>query len=272
MRDDESAAYKTVRGLSRGLLLLKLLNKFDSGATPDLLAEFSGLHRTTVTVRRLLETLQEEGFVRRSRSDDSFRLTINVRQLSDGFRDEHWISALATPLLGELLREVQWPTDITTLDVDAMVVRETTHRFSRLSFHRAMVGRRLPLLLTASGLTWLAFAPDAERDAIVSMLAARPEAEYQLAREPERLAAILARTRQNGYGENFRSWRQEEKIASIAVPVCSQQRVIGCLNLVYIASAMTIEQAAQKHLPALQRVARQIEARMEDEEVWYEMP
>ncbi|PLO55013.1 transcriptional regulator, partial [Klebsiella pneumoniae] len=27
-----------------------------------------------------------------------------------------------------------------------------------------------------------------------------------------------------------------------------------------------------KHLPALQRVARQIEARMEDEEVWYEMP
>ena len=33
-----------------------------------------------------------------------------------------------------------------------------------------------------------------------------------------------------------------------------------------------IEQAAQKHLPALQRVARQIEARMEDEEVWYEMP
>ncbi len=114
MRDDESAAYKTVRGLSRGLLLLKLLNKFDGGATPGLLAEFSGLHRTTV--RRLLETLQEEGFVRRSRSDDSFRLTINVRQLSDGFRDEHWISALATPLLGELLREVQWPTDITTLD------------------------------------------------------------------------------------------------------------------------------------------------------------
>jgi IclR family mhp operon transcriptional activator len=49
------------------------------------------------------------------------------------------------------LREVLWPTDISTLDVDAMVVRETTHRFSRLSFHRAMVGRRLPLLLTASG-------------------------------------------------------------------------------------------------------------------------
>ncbi|KDM00859.1 hypothetical protein AE02_04327 [Klebsiella variicola] len=39
-----------------------------------------------------------------------------------------------------------------------------------------------------------------------------------------------------------------------------------------MASAMTIEQAAQKHLSALQRVASQIEARMEEEEVWYEMP
>jgi IclR family mhp operon transcriptional activator len=104
MNENASADYKTVRGLSRGLLLLNLLNKFDGGATVGTLAEFSGLHRTTV--RRLLETLQDEGYVRRSRSDDSFRLTIKVRQLSEGFRDEHWISALATPLLGELLREV----------------------------------------------------------------------------------------------------------------------------------------------------------------------
>ncbi|VFS75299.1 YiaKLMNOPQRS operon repressor [Kluyvera cryocrescens] len=188
MNSGDGTDYKTVRGLTRGLLLLNLLNKFDGGASTATLAEFSGLHRTTV--RRLLETLQEEGYVRRSLSDDSFRLTLKVRQLSEGFRDEHWISALATPLLGELLREVIWPTDLTTLDVDAMVVRETTHRFSRLSFHRSMVGRRLPLLLTASGLTWLAFSPDSERQPIIDMLAGRPEEEYQLAREPEKLHAI----------------------------------------------------------------------------------
>lgn len=163
-----------------------------------------------------------------------------------------------------------WPTDISTLDVDAMVVRETTHRFSRLSFHRAMVGRRLPLLLTASGLTWLAFAPDHERQAMIEILAARPEEEYQLAREPEKLAAILERTRRQGYGENFRGWQQEEKIASIAVPIRSQQRVIGCLNLVYMAKAMSLEQAAQKYLAPLQKVAAQIESRMTEEAVFYE--
>ena len=114
MQNNEQTEYKTVRGLTRGLMLLNMLNKLDGGASVGLLAELSGLHRTTV--RRLLETLQEEGYVRRSPSDDSFRLTIKVRQLSEGFRDEQWISALAAPLLGDLLREVVWPTDVSTLD------------------------------------------------------------------------------------------------------------------------------------------------------------
>lgn len=188
MQNNEQTEYKTVRGLTRGLMLLNMLNKLDGGASVGLLAELSGLHRTTV--RRLLETLLEEGYVRRSTSDDSFRLTIKVRQLSEGFRDEQWISALAAPLLGDLLREVVWPTDVSTLDVDAMVVRETTHRFSRLSFHRAMVGRRLPLK-TASGLTWLAFCPEQERKELIEMLASRPGDDYQLAREPLKLEAIL---------------------------------------------------------------------------------
>ncbi len=39
-------------------MLLNMLNKLDGGASVGLLAELSGLHRTTV--RRLLETLQEE--------------------------------------------------------------------------------------------------------------------------------------------------------------------------------------------------------------------
>lgn len=33
---------------------------------------------------------------------------------------------------------------------------------------------------------------------------------------------------------------------------------------------MTIDQAAQKHLASLQKVARQIEERMSDEEVFYQ--
>lgn len=254
------AEYKTVRGLTRGLQLLNALNRIDGGAGAARLAELTGLHRTTV--RRLLETLRDEGYVRRSESDDSFRLSLKVRELSEGFRDEQWISETAAPLLAELLQEVVWPTDLCTLDVDAMVVRETTHRFSRLSAHRSMVGRRLPMLQTATGLAYLAFCPDAEREQIVALLAGRDGAETALARQPQALDTELRRVRLKGYGENYQNWNQEEKIASIAVPVRSGERLIACLNLVYAAKAMPIERAAQRYFAALRRTADRIGAEL----------
>jgi IclR family mhp operon transcriptional activator len=90
MSNTRDTEYKTVPGLTRGLQILNALNREDGGASPTSLAELTGLHRTTV--RRLLETLQDEGYVRRGESDDSFRLSMKVRELSEGFRDEQWIS------------------------------------------------------------------------------------------------------------------------------------------------------------------------------------
>ncbi len=84
--------------------------------------------------------------------------------------------------------------------------------------------------------------------------------------EPLKLQAILARARKEGYGQNYRGWDQEEKIAYRRT-AAHEQRVIGCLNMVYMASAMTIEQAAEKHLPALQRVAKQIEEGVESQAI-----
>lgn len=258
MQPSRTASYKTVRGLTRGLAILNALNRELIGATPSRLSETTGIHRTTV--RRLLETLQSEGYVRRSPSDDSYRLTLKVRELSEGFRDDHWISAIAAPLLGELLNEVVWPTDLTTLDVDAMIVRETTHRFSRLSFHRSMVGRRLPILETASGLAYLAFCPETEREELLELLAHQQGREGEIARNGREVERLILRTHRKGFGENYRDWDLEQRIASIAIPIRSGQLVLACLNLVYIADAMTIDQAAEKYLPAMKQTRKKIEA------------
>lgn len=241
----------------RGLHLLHELNRYNGGASSAELAQRCGLHRTTV--RRILETLRAEGYVRRSESDDSFRLTLKVRELSEGFQDDQWISALAAPLLGELLQEVVWPTDICTLDVDAMVIRETTHRFSRLSFHRSMVGQRLPLLVTATGRTYLSFCPDAERRALLELLANRDDEYSKLARDPQYIEQIILRTRHNDYGDNFLAWDKEQRIAAIALPIRHGTQLLGCLNLIYIAKAMRIEEAARRYLPAMRRVVGAIE-------------
>ena len=174
MTQEKETEYKAVRGLIRGLALINTLSHSGGELSINQLSQQSGLHRTTV--RRLLETLQQEGYIQRNSSDSSlYQLTLRVRELSEGFRDEQWISALAAPLLGNLLQKVLWPTDLCTLDGDAMLIRETTHKFSRLSFHSAMVGRRLPMLHTSVGRAYLAFCPDEERENILNLLAARED-------------------------------------------------------------------------------------------------
>lgn len=260
MEPKPTASYKTVRGLTRGLALMNALNRELMGATPSQLSAMTGIHRTTV--RRLLETLQSEGYVRRSPSDDTYRLTMRVRELSEGFRDEHWISAVAAPLLGKLLNEVLWPTDLGTLDVDAMIIRETTHRFSRLSFHRSMVGRRLPILETAMGLAYIAFCPEKERKELITLLASRNDREGEIARDSKAVNNLILRTQRKGFGENFMNWNQEERIAAIAIPIRSGEEVLACLNLVYIAEAMSIDEAAKKYLPAMKDIRDQIESRL----------
>jgi IclR family mhp operon transcriptional activator len=183
--------------------------------------------------------------------------------MSEGFRDEQRITSIAAPLLGELLQEVVWPTDLCTLDGDAMVIRETTHRFSRLSFHRSMVGRRLPLLMTATGRAYFAYCSAAEREELIELMVSRDDEQSALAADRRFIERLVEHTLARGYGENNSHWGQERKIAAIAIPVLHEERVMGCLNLVYISKAMSIEEAARRYLPALQGVVKKIQAQLQ---------
>lgn len=256
MNSGNGSKYKQVQGLMKGMNLLYALNRLNGGARIADLATLTGMHRTTV--RRLLETLIHEGYVRCSESDDSYWLERKVRDLSEGYRDEEWVSALAAPLLSELLHEVNWPTDLTTLDGDCMVIRETTHRYSRLSFHRSMVSRRLPLLFTASGRAYLAYCPDSERKELLAMLAVRGGGEGKLARDNAYINKLISETRGKGYGANYKEWTNESRFAAIALPITHRQRVYGCLGLVYMAKAMSTEVAAERYLGALEKVIAKI--------------
>jgi IclR family mhp operon transcriptional activator len=256
--------YANVRGLARGLQVLKALNSMEGGrATSQQIADLTGLHRTTV--RRLLETLMEEGYVRRSNSDDSFRLSLAVRALSDGFTDAERIATVAPPIMGRLLQRITWPSDLTTPDGDAMIIRETTHRFSPLSFHRAMVGRRLPMLLTAAGRAYFAHCSQTEQEEILELLRAGAGGEEQqgLARNDALVRALIKRVREEGYGGNNGDWTAQAKIGALAVPVFAHGVVRGSLNVVYLSRAVSLAEAERKYLPELQRAALDIGAVLE---------
>ncbi len=251
--------YANVRGLARGLQVLRALNAMENGrATSQQLSDATGLHRTTV--RRLLETLVEEGFVRRSASDDTFRLTLDVRSLSEGFTDDERIATIAPPIMGRLMQRVVWPSDLTTPDGDAMIIRETTHRFSPLSFHRNMVGRRLPMLLTAAGRAYFAACPEAEREDILELLRSGVGGEQQakLASDNTYIRNLVRQTLADGFGSNHGDWSDQRKIGAVAVAIAVHGRVLGSLNVIYLQQAITRAEATRRFVPELQEAAHEM--------------
>ena len=258
MRPRSDTDYSTVRSLVRGLDLLHALNSHNKGrASLAQLATQTGLHRTTV--RRLLETLITEGYVLRSESDDRYVLTLKVRSLAEGFKDEERVSAISGPILAELLQQVRWPSDLCTPDGGSMLIRESTHRFSALSFNRAMVGERLPILLTAAGRAYFCYCADKEREALRALLCQDP-VQSRFATDDRFIANLLEQTQARGYSSNEGDWAAERKMGAIAVPIFDAGKVIASINVIYLTRAITHAEAAARYLPALVQARQQLEA------------
>jgi IclR family mhp operon transcriptional activator len=249
--------YKEVRGLSRGLDVLRALNRLPGGigATTEL-ARACGLDRTTT--KRLLETLRAQGFVRQGEREGQYYLTFEVRRLSEGFEDEAWIAQVATPAMQASVRNLVWPCDLATAEAGFMVVRESTHRWSALSQHRAMIGERLPLLVTAAGRAYLAACGDVEREGLVELLMRRDDRWGELARDSGFVERVIAETRQRGYAYNDGEWSREASFAAVAVPLFSGSRLLAALNMVFPKAAVSTRDLEARFVPALTKLARAI--------------
>jgi IclR family mhp operon transcriptional activator len=246
--------YKQVRAIKRGLDVLVALNQ-ERNATVATLSQRTSLHRTTVY--RVLETLEQLGFVRRGLGDESFRLTRQVCTLSDGFDASERIASVASPYLDELLDEVLWPSSVATPGADAMIIRETTHGRSEWFVHDVSVGTRSPVLTTAMGRAYLAFCGAQERAEILDTIARSDAAEAPLARDERYVNRVLETTRASGYGLSFGD--TEAAFGSVALPIQTEERVVGCINVVFFTSSVPRQAAVRNFVPALQRAVAAIE-------------
>ena len=249
--------YKEVRGLSRGLDVLRALNRVPGGmGSTTELARVCGLDRTTT--KRLLETLRTQGFVRQGERDGQYTLTFEVRRLSEGFEDETWVGQVATPMMHASVRELVWPCDLGTAEAGFMVVRESTHRWSALSQHRAMIGERMPVLVTALGRAYLAACEEAEREGLLELLRRRDDWVGEQARDKTFVARLLRETLHRGYAYNDGEWIREASFAAVAVPVLAGERVLAALNLVFPKAAVSTRDLDARFVPALKRLAASI--------------
>ncbi|MFC6281681.1 MULTISPECIES: DNA-binding transcriptional regulator [Polaromonas] len=251
------AAYKEVRGLSRGLQLLRALNRAPGGiATTTELARACAMHRTTV--KRLLETLRAEGLVRHGERDGQYYLTFEVRRLSEGFEDESWVAQAATPLMHAAVKELLWPCDLTTMEAGFMVVRESTHRWSTLSQHHAMIGQKMPLFVTAAGRAYMAACSEEEFEALMKILRVRSDWIGEWARDKARIRKRVRETRRRGFAINEGEWVTEEHFGAIAVPVHSDNTLLGAINLIFPNDVVSPKDMKERFAPRLLKLAKSI--------------
>jgi IclR family mhp operon transcriptional activator len=257
MADSDATLYREVRGLSRGLAVLRALNTMPGGIGGVVeIARATGLHRTTV--KRLLETLRAEHLVHHKDDGLSYALGFEVRRLSEGYVGADWIDRVAAPAMRAHLRALSWPSDLATPDGGFMIVRESTHRVSMLSQHRATIGIRIPMLVSAMGRAWLTWCADEEREATLSLLRERTDAIGAMARDSAYVKRILRETRKRGYAVNKGEWASESSVTAIAFPIRIGEHAIGAINLVLQMNVVSEREIATRYVPLLRTLADEI--------------
>jgi IclR family mhp operon transcriptional activator len=258
------AKTETLRGLRRGLHVLEALQM-------NPILSLHGIHLATdiskPSLLRILHTLEQFGMVSRRLADGHYRISTVARSARKRDRYDR-VAEAAAPVLDRLCQRLSWPSDLFVPAGDHMERRETSRLQTPYFSHPAYltrVGQPVNWLMTGVGRAYLAFCPPPERDAIIQMLRKSDQLEDQLARDQKRLEKILADTRARGYGIRDPSFfgghygaPTDDGLAGIAVPLLDRNRVHGSINILWIRTALTIEESAARYLGDLKEAASEI--------------
>lgn len=248
----------SVRSIRRGLEVLQAISRSGSLRLMDI---SNATRLPYPTVSRIVETLVECGMIEREPSGKRYRPTALVQTLSVGYQDEHALTAIARPYIVELCKSVSWPITITTRVGNRMMVRDSTHRLTTLTFNNYAPGYTLPLLECSVGKAYLAFCEDEEREHIISSIEQLDDTADQLAslllRDDE---ILLSDIREAGYAYHAYNQYTENpgKTSSLAVPVFMEGKLAGGLGLIFFSSAMSVAEAAEKYAEQMKESAKQI--------------
>lgn len=238
-----------IRSVERAIDVLQALNRRP-------LSTLHELHRDTAlpkpSIVRVLRTLEAKGLAAKSSAYGTYQLLGQVKSLASGFHHEPQIVEVAEDLMIEFTRHEGWPLSLALFNINAMVVRACTIRFTTLSLEHAAINRRLSLLRHAMGRAYLAFSDRNEQAILLSIL----RSSQQLDSLPDTdagVARMIERVREQGYA--LRDPGVNPRSSTLAVPVFEDGRIVATLGFTWITAAMTVEQAARQYLPRLRQIS-----------------
>lgn len=241
-----------INSIARFLDVLTALNQHN-GATVSEIAKLARLPRGTA--HRIVETLRAQGYVRRDVDAGSVWLTRKVRLLSSGFERQSWIDEHAGPMITEFARRIGWDAGLTTSDGGVILNRMSTHTTGPMAINPRTKDMPVPLLATASGQAYLAFAEPDLRETLIR--ACQRQTNPLLRGTPEQVRMFRAKVetiRQRGY-----AWHDHAKYGTaVAVPFYAGVAVQGCITMHFPAGALDRVEVEKTYLPQLWALAEKI--------------
>ncbi len=207
---------------------MAVLKAFDA-LRPDMglteIARATGFDKATT--RRLLIQLSEQGMIEHDEESHRYRLGPALVRLSR-IREIHFpFLEIARPFVLALADETGETTHLSEFEggfLNSTFVADST-RANRVS---VATGVRLPLNGTASGLAWLAHAPESYVDQYLSQPLEAPT-RFTLT-DPREIRSILAETRIRGYSVGIQG--HEEGVYSTGAAIFGRDRLpIGAIAI-----------------------------------------
>lgn len=249
-----AARQENVRALVRGLEVLRYLNSVGAARAAEISTAL-GIPRPTVY--RLLRTLEEQGYVLFSSTDARARVSALAAALGDNSAVRSRLCHTAGPFLSKFTDEYSWPVDLSVYEDAHMVIQETTHGRSPLSVDNNMVGFALPMLRSSAGRAYLSTCHARECEIILDLLLSKNVLEDQPFLQKQWLDANLVEYASQGFATRGpRTFRP--KTSSLAVPIFQEERVVGCLSVIWITKAVTMADASAKYTIPLKKLAANI--------------
>ncbi len=248
-----------IRSLSRGIAILQEINRGGSLSMMEI-ARTSQVPYPTAC--RIVQTLVHEGLIEREPSRKRYRPTALVQTLAHGFQGHAALVQAARPHIVDLTRRVGWPITLSTHVGHSMVIRDSTHSLTALTFNTYYPGYAMPILECAAGLAYLAHLPHDERMGILGpmkLVGINDSHSYHIIQllENETMVGDILREGYASRGNNLFT-RNPGKTSSIAVPVHDKGTVTGALTLAYFSIATRMQDAVAKFVGPLQDCASAI--------------
>lgn len=242
-----------IRSISRSIAALKAINRHGSLSMMEI-SKASEVPYPTAC--RIVQTLLYEGLIEQEPARKRYRPTAMVQTLAHGFQQDDRLVKAARPHIVDLTKRFGWPVSIATRVGRNMMLRDSTHANTSLTFEQYYPGFTLPILDSASGKLSMAFAPEEERTMILKWMRVSQEIDLQYLATAQ-ASLDVERIRRQGYAVQGRNHFNltPGKTSSIAVPIFRNGVFEAAMTMVFFVTAMKLEVALETYLEELKAAA-----------------